>query len=181
MEKTREIFKKIAAFLAAKKKKIGILGAGYLGNAIIVYAFNWVLYPFVIWKFGLIVGGLVIMTILSFIICYLTILFYDWAKKDWLGIETLKEVKEYQGTKKAGKIAAWILRKGEIPTLLFMSVKFDPFITTVYMRHGSNQYNGMSQRDWKIFVASWLIGNVYWSVAMYSGVTAVEYIWQGVF
>jgi len=62
-------------------------------NQAIVWAFNFAIYPFVIYRFGILKGG-VVMTFLSFIVCMLTIWFYDWAKRDWLGIEAIKSLKE---------------------------------------------------------------------------------------
>jgi hypothetical protein len=47
-----------------------------LGHAVhtvlLVYAFDYVLYPFVIWKFDLLLGG-VVMASLSLVVCLLTI------------------------------------------------------------------------------------------------------------
>jgi hypothetical protein len=37
---------------------------------------------FVIWKLGLLVGG-VIMALLSLVACLLTLWFYDWSQRDW--------------------------------------------------------------------------------------------------
>ncbi len=52
-----------------------------------------------------------------------------------------------------------------------------PFLVT-YMRHGAHQYNGLSKRDWWIFITSTVIGNVYWTLAVYMGITLVEKLWQ---
>lgn len=165
------------SILEGKKKKVAIWGIGYLGNAIIVYGFDYFLYPFVIWKFGILEGG-VVMTFLSFLICYATIIFYDWAKKDWLGIETIKEVKEYNGKSMIGRFTSWILRKSDPVVLLFLSIKFDPFITTAYMRKGAEKYNGLGKRDWIIFLSSLIVGNVYWTFVAFTGVSVVEYVWR---
>jgi hypothetical protein len=58
--------------------------------------------------------------------------------------------------------------------LVVLSVKFDPFITTIYMRRGAHQYRGMSRRDWGIFAASLAIGNLCWALAMFGGITGLE-------
>jgi hypothetical protein len=171
------IIKDMPIYIRNKKKKLAILGVGYLGNAIIVYGFDYFLYPFVIWRFGILEGGIV-MTFLSFAICYITIIFYDWAKQDWLGIETIKEVKEYNGKSLIGRFTSWILRKSEPIILVFLSIKFDPFITTAYMRKGAEKYNGLGKRDWVIFLSSLVVGNVYWTFVAFTGVSIIEHIWN---
>jgi len=37
----------------------------------------------------------------------------------------------------------------------------------------------MTRRDWRIFAASWLIGNGWWAVACFGGVEAVSHLWHG--
>jgi hypothetical protein len=82
--------------LPSYKERAAILGIGLLGNFLIANGFDYVLYPWVIWKLGPLHGAAV-MTLASFLICWATLLFYDWAKKDWLGIETLKELRDNAG------------------------------------------------------------------------------------
>lgn len=158
-------------------ERIGIFGIGFLANQVQIWAFDFVLYPFVIWYLGLLAGG-VVMTFLSFLVCYLLIRFYDWTRKDWLGIETIKGLKERESSSRLARFSSWILKKGDPAAMLFLAIKFDPFITTAYMRHGSHQYNGLSQRDWKIFLGSLLIGNIYWTLAVFAGISIVEWLWQ---
>lgn len=57
------------------------------------YAFSYILYPFVIYRAGAFRGGAV-MALLSFIVCLCLLKLYDASKRDWLGIETIKGVKE---------------------------------------------------------------------------------------
>jgi len=176
----RAWFQKAAAKLAALKGRIGILGIGLVGNQLFSLAFNWGLYPPVIYHFGLI-WGYVIMVFLSAIVCYLTILFYDWSKKDWLGIETLKELKEYNGKNRTALAISNLMQKSELFAFLFLSIKFDPFITVVYMRHGAHQYNGMTKKDWKIFWTSLILGDIYWTAVIFFWLTVAQnlkIIWE---
>jgi len=161
------------------RARLGLLGVGLFGNQAIVLAFDYALYPFVMWRLGLL-WGCVVMTVLSAMICYLTLLFYDWAKKDWLGIEAIKELRD---DNKQGRIALYIgalLRRSNWFALIFLSAKFDPFIVTAYMRPGSYQFNGLAAREWRIFWASVLISNLYWSFVAFTGVTVVLWAWQRV-
>jgi len=160
------------------KEKLAILGLGLLVNTFIInYAFDYLLYPFVIWKLGVFKGGLV-MTVLAGLTCYPMFLFYDWSKKDWLGIETVKSLRNYNGITRLGKITSWFLKRSDPFIMLILSIKYDAFITTIYMRTGSNQYNGLNKKDWKIFLLSLAISNIYWTLASFIGVTLIEYGWR---
>ncbi len=64
---------------------------------------------------------------------------------------------------------------------ILLSIKFDPFIVTVYLRRG--RFGGMSRRDWRIFLLSWLIGNAWWSVVCFTGLSTAKLVswfdWSG--
>ena len=156
---------------------LGTLGVGHAANLLMVWSFDWGLYPYIIWYYGLWLGGLIMMC-LSFLFCWGTIIFYDWAKKDWLGIEMLKDLRDNDPKSLIGRMTAWAMRKGDLAMMIFLSIQFDPFITVCYMRHGANWYNGLSRRDWKIFIGSLLIGNAYWTLAMFMGISLVEFVWK---
>lgn len=163
--------------LPSYKERAAILGIGLLGNFLIANGFDYVLYPWVIWKLGPLHGAAV-MTLLSFLICWLTLLFYDWAKKDWLGIETLKELRDNAGNSRLMRALRWAAAKGEAALLVVISIWTDPFVAVAYFRHGAHQYNGMSARDWRIFLIALVIANGYWSAAMFAGVSVAEYAWS---
>lgn len=155
-------------------ERCAVLGIGLLVNWAICSGFDYMLYPFMIWKMGLMRGG-IIMFFLCFVICYITFLYYDWSKKDWLGIETIKEIREHAGQRKSDKLVSWMLQQSTPVALLLLSIKFDPFITTAYLRSGAHNYTGLSHRDWKIFISSLLIGNGYWTLA---SVSLLEHGWR---
>jgi len=46
---------------------------------------------------------------------------------------------------------------------------------TAYLRQGA--FGGMTRRDWKILLLSWLIGNAWWSVVYFTGLSAVQWGW----
>ncbi len=161
--------------LAERKKRFAVLGIGVLANHAMMYSFDFVLYPFVLLKLGALNGGF-LMTVLSFVLGYACLLFYDWSKTDWLGIEALKSLREISPDTYFGRLTARILTKSEPVILLFLSLKFDPFIATAYMRRGNNQFNGLTRRDWKLFLASLLIGNVYWTLAIFAGFSLVAFL-----
>ena len=166
--------------VSALVKWLSTFAVGLLGNWMMKWTFELILYPFVIYKCGVLWGGL-IMIVLSFFICYATILFYDWAKRDWIGIEVLKGIKESKTDSVIGRLISKIVKKSDPVAMVFLSIKFDPFITVAYMRHGAHKYNGLSERDWKIFITSLTIGNIYWISAVYLGITVIGSIWRLIF
>ncbi len=70
------------------------------------------------------------------------------------------------------------LRQSDLIACILLSIKFDPFIVTVYLRQGA--FDGMPRRDWRIFLLSWLIGNAWWSVVCFTGLSAVQWGWAWV-
>ncbi|MEX1117308.1 MAG: formyltransferase family protein [Terrimicrobiaceae bacterium] len=129
-------------------RRLGELALGHTVNWLTVQGFDYILYPFVIWKLGPLLGG-GIMALASLVICLLTLWFYDWSKRDWLGIEAIKELQEPGEAKGLRKLFARALKAGNIPAFLALSIYTDPFITTAYMRRGA--FTAMTRRDWEIF------------------------------
>ncbi|MDZ4185266.1 MAG: hypothetical protein U1D97_09835 [Desulfuromonadales bacterium] len=157
------------------KGRFAELAVGLTATNLIGYAFDYLLYPFIVYQFGILQGG-IIMTFVSFTACIAGMKFYDWSKRDWFGIEAIKKIKTYKGTRTIGHAISWVLRKNETVVFLFLSIKFDPFVTTAYMRHG--KFNGMNQRDWTIFMGSLIVSNIYWTLACYMGISLAEWGWK---
>ena len=157
------------------RERAGELALGIGINKLIENLFSYVLYPWIIYKYGALNGGFVMM-FLSLVTSLLTLKFYDWSQRDWLGIEAIKSLKDYRGEHNAGRMTRWFLRKSEPAAFLFLCFWHDPFITTAYLRKG--KFNGMTSRDWCIFYGSVLVSNGYWILACYMGITLVEWAWQ---
>ena len=157
--------------------RVAELAVGLTANKLMDWPFNYVLYPFIVYTYGILYGGF-LMTLLSLLACLLTLKFYDWSQRDWLGIEAIKDLKSYGGEKKLGRCAAWLLKKSGPVVFLFLTFWYDPFITVAYLRKG--KFNGMNRRDWLIFYGSLILCNGYWTLACYMGITLVEWAWQGV-
>jgi len=103
------------------RSRVAELSIGLTVNKAIDALFNYLLYPSVIYYFGVLRGGIV-MTFLSFVACIFSMKFYDWSKRDWLGIESIKDLKTYKGKRKSGRFSAWILSKSDPVIFLFSSV-----------------------------------------------------------
>ena len=150
------------------------LTAGIAAAWLVRQAFDYALYPLVIYKLGLLKGG-VAMALFSCAASIVSIKVYDFLKRDWLGIEAIKELKTYAGESKIRRITMWIMSKSDPVVFAFLSVKFDPFITTAYLRKG--RYSGLTGRDAAIFVSSLVLGNAYWAFACFGGISFFEWIW----
>lgn len=163
--------------LFAYKGRVAELTVGYLGKRMVSGSFDYFLYPFVIYRLGILKGGAV-MTFLSFLACIGIMKFYDWSKRDWLGIEAIKGLREYEGSRFFGRFVSWVLRQSAPVAVVLLSINFDTFIVTAYMRKGAYQFTGMNRRDWKIFLGSLIIGNAYWTLACFMGISLAEWAWK---
>ena len=148
------------------------------------YAFDYVLYPFVIYKLGPFYGG-VVMAVLATTINLSLFYIYDSFKKDWLGIEIAKEMVENffkeekeivkKSWRKSGKIFFyWLFHRNKLGQFIFLSLHFDPLITVIYMRPGHHLYNGLSKRDWKIFWSSVVISNAWWTGIAFVAISTLK-------
>ena len=135
------------------------------------YLFDYALYPVVIWNLGLWRGG-PLMASLSLFICLLLLWVYDRLRRDWIGLEYVKRLRHYEGSSRWQKVLAWLVSRGDWMAFLVLSIKFGPFITTVYLRKGA--YNGMTGRNWNVFFGSWILSNTFWTFVCYGGVSTLR-------
>lgn len=149
-------------------QRIGILVLGHTVNFATVYGYDFIVYPYLIVTFGLALGW-AYAVIGSIALCLGTIWFYDRTKQDWLGIETIKLVRDGQATGVFGKFFWQLANKGDTIAFLILCLRFDPFIITAYMRKGSGNYT-MSARDWKIFWTSMVVCNVWWGLIVFGAI-----------
>ena len=156
------------------KRRFAQWATGILSYKLTDYAFDYALYPYVIYKLGLLWGG-VVMAVASLLVCLLLLQAYDWLKRDWLGIEFIKSLRTYAGASRWWRSLTWLLNGGDLVAFVVLSLRFDPFITTAYLRHG--RYNGLSRRDWRIFFGSVVLSNASWAVVCYGGIEAAKRVW----
>ena len=135
--------------------------------------FEYVVYPVVIGYYGLLLGGGV-MIFLSIVLSAIMLVAYDKLKKDWLGIEAIKALRDEEQTNKWVRIIHWLMKKGDLIALIGSSIISEPVKVTLYMRHGSGKFNGFSRRDKLIFFTSVIIGNVAWALAVYGGINIIK-------
>lgn len=150
--------------------------------------FDWLIYGAVAaWataSFGAMQGSLVtfaIMAPVSAVVCFAYLKFYDWSKQDWFGFEVAKELRDsIDGEGFWKRLLRRVLRLGTIPAYIAMSVWFDPFMTMVYLRKGSAQYNGLSRNERLLFLGSVLISNGYWTLRWTAIVWLAYSLWEAV-
>jgi hypothetical protein len=160
------------------KERIGIMVIGHTFKQFEENVFAYVLYPLAIAALGGVVGGLV-MTVSSALECWIFIRLYDWSKKDWLGLELIKEARDgEEGYSRMPRFVHRIARKSDWLAFLVMSFTTDPFMTTVYLRKGIESYNGMLPRDWRIFWASVVVGNIGWTVVVTSAIAGFRFVFR---
>jgi hypothetical protein len=151
----------------------------FAAGATAMYAFNkcfdYLLYPYVIYRAGVLFGGL-IMTGLSAIACLAILKFYDWTRKDWLGIETVRNLRHYRSERAAGRLFTWLLARSNAVAFVVLSLNYDPFVTTVWLRH--ERFGGLSARDRRIFWGSVLLCNASWTLTCWLGVNAAVWAWR---
>lgn len=156
-------------------RRLRTLAAGASFMYVLNTTFDYLLYPFVVHRAGLLAGGLV-MTGLSALACLAVLKFYDWSKRDWLGIETVRDLKTYRGERAVGRLFSWLLSKSDTVAFVALSLNYDPFVTTVWLRH--ERFGGLSARDWRVFWGSVFLANAYWTVTCWLGVNAAIWAWR---
>jgi hypothetical protein len=146
---------------------LATFGIGLLLKKTSDYVFDYLLYPAALIVLGYLWGGIV-MTIASVFLNLLVIRAYDWAKRDFLLLETLKQLRTADSTHWGKRLIATALSKGDAVAFFVLSWFEDPIVVTLYLRKGSGKFDGLSRRDWAIFGASTLVSNLMWTGSLVS-------------
>jgi hypothetical protein len=148
---------------------------------VINYSFDFLLYPFVLYQLGVGVGFFTMM-FLSFLFCWGYFIIYDYLKRDFLGIEFSKEKMNaiINSTDKTGfkLLLVKVLRKSKILLFVFLSIYFNPFVAVAFNRKGNFAYNGLSARDWRLFILSVIISNGFWATTVFAGLSFFEFLYK---
>ena len=155
--------------------KLATFGTGLLIKKAMDYAFDYLLYPAALIMLGYLWGGIV-MTIASVFLNLLVIRAYDWAKRDFLLLETLKQLRVSDSTHRGKRLLAAALSKGDVAAFFVLSWFEDPTVVTLYLRKGSGKFGGLSRRDWAIFWASTLVSNLMWAGSLISLIEIVRFL-----
>lgn len=171
-------------------KRLGRWSVGHLAVRLEEYAFDYVLYPFMLYQGGgLLVGwlfdmfgrnapatpavgywlGFGLMTGASVMLNLTYVRVYDRMQTDWFGFEALKKAQEslIPSRFRAGSWRA----AARLMAFVYLSAWHNPLFATLFMRRASNPYE-MSEGDWPVFWSAVLIANLGWA-GMVSGAVEV--------
>ncbi len=150
------------------RQRIAQIGLGHLLYASFNFVFDEIIYVYVVYRFGLLVGG-GIMTTFSLVQCALTLLAYERMRIDWVGAGSMARLASSRNPSWWQRIIRWAMRRGKVAIFIALCIFQDPFITTAYFRQG--RFDGLNGQDWRIFFGSVFVSNFYWTLR--SGVAAV--------
>ena len=148
-------------WLARNGRRLAHIGIGHTIYATSSWLFDNVLYLYVIFRMGAVAGG-ALMTLLSLLICTATLIVYERMRIDWVGSGLLAELSATPNPPLWLRIVDWAQRRGSAVIFLALSIFQDPFITTAYFRQG--RFDGLDKRDWRLFLASVVVSNLYWTL-----------------
>jgi len=157
-------------------RRLTAIGIGHALYAVFNWFFDNVLYAWVIYRLGLMAGGAV-MTFLSLLQCGATLVTYDRMRIDWVGSGALAELERVSDPAWWQRIILWAQRQGSGAIFLVLSILQDAFITTAYFRRG--RFDGLRASDWRLFLASVLVSNFYWTLRSGAVVTVLVSAWNG--
>ncbi|MEO5646123.1 MAG: hypothetical protein ABIQ91_01465 [Candidatus Paceibacterota bacterium] len=162
-------------------KRIQEIGGGLFSYELFNFLYDWFLYPFSIARWGLEIGGTV-MLMGSLIQCALFFWLYDRMRVDWLGAHALRELQEKEHKNRFEHMAVWIHREKKtlweklISPIVFivLTLPIDPLIVALHYR--KKHFGGVSARDWGILIAAVFVANVWWLVKIGAVITVIHLI-----
>lgn len=154
--------------------RLTLIGLGHLLYAGFNWLFDHVIYVYVVFTWGMLLGG-GLMTLFSLTQCALTLRLYEKMQIDWVGAGALNSWDAQQSTSLLRRLFRRINGKKHT-VFIVLCIVSDPFITTAYFRKG--RFDGLTHRDWRIFFYSVLVSNGYWiGVSALLG-TGIAHLWQ---
>lgn len=142
---------------------------GIVTTKVFAYGFDYVVYPFSIKYFGLVLGFF-IMLVVSFLINIVLIIVYDKTKTDIFGFEHIKKMKADVAIHRKTFLAR-LVRMGTVITFIALSF-YDPFLATLWFRK-STTFDGLTKRDWIVLALSTLIANLLWAPIIFGALKLI--------
>jgi hypothetical protein len=165
--------------LESNYKRFASIGLGHLLYAAFNWFFDHVVYVYVVFTWGMLLGG-GMMTLFSLLQCALTLYIYEKMHIDWVGAGALHAWNSQSPSSFLGRIFQRISKKPKA-VFLFLCVFSDPFITTAYFRKG--RFDGLAAQDWYNFLGSVLVSNGAWicvSALLGNGIASLWH-WLGMY
>ena len=139
------------------------------------YVFDYAIYPAALLLLGYGWGSFSMICV-SALGNLLLIRAYDWSKRDFFLIESLKAIKESSGGSIWRRRIGALLRSSDAVAFFVLSWLEDALIVTLYLRRGSHLYNGFTRRDWCIFAASTMTSNLLWILSLMSIIEVASFL-----
>lgn len=180
----------LAAFAAGQRsvlsERLGSSGAFLIFDRMISKLFDYGLYPLMFLIFDRVLGGYlgfflagITMTLLSLITCWAWVYFYDSLEVDLLILEDIRRLRN-NGCSQEG-IKGWtarILKKSNFLSFIIVSVLYDPFFTSIFMREDEESQGIRGTKAWAIFLGSVVVSNIYWWLpSFFIGTEGFEILW----
>jgi hypothetical protein len=156
-----DAFATFLGWLMRYKAQIARIGVGHLSYATFNFFFDQVLYVFMVYRLGVLLGG-ALMTTASLLGCAATLLVYQRMGIDWVGSGALHSLVSKEKPSLIERLLLWAIRKGKVAIFFALCLYQDPFITTAYFIKG--RFGILETRDWQIFFGSVLVSNGYWTL-----------------
>lgn len=177
-------------------QRLGIIAAGHATKEGADSLFDYFIYPAVTAGCVLLVSflcgsenallwgsalSICIMVPITGIINYAYLKVYDRVGVDALGAELLKRIRHIRARGLLGLVVNPIIWLIDWTLVLLIACFEDSFVATVYARKGVEQYNGLSKRDWVIFVLTTVISNVFWVFLASTAYVLLSMAWSYVY
>jgi len=144
-------------------KKISSVVIGRTLKAVYDHSIDYIIYPIILIEFGF-WSGLIIMICVTAAENLAMLLLYSKMKIDWLGYEYVHQLKRWETDGNYLKrVVGILLRKSDVFIFILLSTLRDSFETTAYFQQDVKRGKG---RLAVIFVASLVLGNLYWSLGI---------------
>ena len=158
---------KITNWISRHRRRLAEVGTGHALYALFNWQFDNVVYVYAVYRLGLVAGG-AFMTLLSLLQCGFTLVIYERMRVDWVGAGSIARLANTPSPSWWQWVLGFSMQRGKLISFLGLSAFQDPFITTAYFRGG--RFDGLTPQDWRLFFASVLVSNGYWTLR--SGVVA---------
>lgn len=155
-------------------KRLAVFSIGIFTTEVLGRIYDYVLYPFVILKLGLLYGSIVMTTLSTFVV-YGLIWVYNQTRHDWFGLEWLQLESSKESKSLTGRILRIALRRGKMLAFILLSIE-DPLKAFVFIRGRKGSATKFNKLDWEWFFASNLISNFVWIIMVSGALELVKYI-----
>jgi|GEM_PF-3188012 len=157
--------------------QLGRWSVGITAYGLLAWVYDYLFFSIVLWNFGLLAGS-VILTLVTALIDYACLRFYNTSKNDWLAIEYLKSLKCYHGASLPKRAIGYLLRKTPpFVQLVVLTPYSNAFLTTAFLRDSAYDYHSLTRRDWVVFWTSFLFSQAYWILLVWLGIEGLSDLW----